>query len=45
MAEHQDLLRRRVGEGDALLEIGSGGSEFAQEEADNPERITGLLEQ
>jgi len=45
MAEHQDLLRRRVAEGDALLEIGSGGGEFAQEEADNPERITGLQEQ
>ena len=42
MAERQGSLRRRVGEGDPLLEVRPGGGVFAQVEQGRPERIMGL---
>ena len=42
MAEHQGPLRRRVDEGDPLLQVRPGGGIFAQEEQGAPERVMGL---
>src|SRR4029450_5561228 len=44
LAERQGPLRRRVGEGDPLLEVCPSGGVFAQVAQDDPERIVGLQE-